>query len=92
MKIYDFILLMKLNRDELFVVIKYYSYMNDKFICDLHLYDTDELRKLVKYYDIDVDEDIDEELLKIAVEWYDEKQLVINNKNIIKKLQGFLCF
>jgi hypothetical protein len=46
----------------------------------------------VKYYDINIDEDIDEELLKIAVEWYDEKQLVINNKNMTKKLQGFLCF
>jgi hypothetical protein len=46
----------------------------------------------VKYYDIDVDEELDEELLKIAVEWYDEKQLVIDNKNMMKKLQGFLCF
>jgi hypothetical protein len=66
--IYDFILLMKLNRNELLIVLKYYSYMNDKFICDLEKYDTDELRKLVKYYDINIDEDIDEELMKIAVE------------------------
>jgi hypothetical protein len=66
--------------------------MNNNFICDLEKYDTDELRKLVKYYNIDIDEELDEELIKIAVEWYDEKQEVINNKNMTKNLQGFLCF
>jgi hypothetical protein len=81
---------MKLNRDELLVVLKYYSYMNDKFICDLEKYDKDELQKLVKYYDIDIDEDIDEELLQNALEWFNEKQLVIDNKNMMKKMQGFL--
>ena len=83
---------MKLNRNELLIVLKYYSYMNDKFIYDLEKYDTDELRKLVKYFQIDIDEELDEELIKIAVEWYDEKQEVIDNKNMTKKLQGFLCF
>jgi hypothetical protein len=83
---------MKLNRNELLIVLKYYSYMNDKFIYDLEKYDTDELRKLVKYFQIDIDEDIDEKILKIAVEWCDEKQILINNKNMMKKMQGFLCF
>jgi hypothetical protein len=83
---------MKLNRDELLVVLKYYSFINNNFICDLEKYNTDELRKLIKYYDIDIDEDIDEELLQNAIRFYDEKQEVINNKNMMKKMQGFLCF
>jgi hypothetical protein len=83
---------MKLNRDELLVVLKYYSYINNKFICDLHLYNTDELRKLVKYYDVDVDEELDDTVLQNAMRFYDEKQEVINNKNMMKKMQGFLCF
>jgi hypothetical protein len=83
---------MKLNRNELLVVLKYHSYTNNNFICDLEKYDTDELRKLIKYYDFDVDEDIDEDLLEIAEKWYNEKQEVIDNKNMMRKMQGFLCF
>jgi hypothetical protein len=60
---------MKLNRDDLLIILKYYCYMNDKFICDLHLYETDELRKLIKYYQIDTDEELDEELLQNALEY-----------------------
>jgi hypothetical protein len=84
---------MKLNRNELLVVLKYHSYINNNFICDLHLYDTDELRKLVKYYqiDIDIDETLDENILENAIRFYDEKQLVIDNRNMEKKLQGYLC-
>jgi hypothetical protein len=46
----------------------------------------------VKYFQIDIDEELDEELIKIAVEWFNKKQEVIDNKSMMKKLQGFLCF
>jgi hypothetical protein len=81
---------MKLNRDDLLMILKYYSYMNDKFIVDLDKYDTDELRKLIKFYHIDINEDIDEELLQNVLEWYDTKQGVIDKQNMKKKLQGYL--
>jgi hypothetical protein len=81
---------MKLNRNELLVLLKYQSYLNDKFICDLEKYDTDELRNLVKYYDINIDEELDENVLENALEWYNEKQEVIDKQNMKKKLQGFL--
>jgi hypothetical protein len=49
---------MKSNHDELLMIIKYNSFMNDRFIYHLNLYDTDELRKLIRYYDINIKEEL----------------------------------
>jgi hypothetical protein len=65
---------MKLNRNELLIILKYYSYINDNFICDLHLYESDELKKLIKYYHIDIDEKLDEDVLKNALRFYDQNR------------------
>jgi hypothetical protein len=59
--------------------------MNDRFIYDLNLCDKDELRKLIKYYDIDIKEKMDEKVLHNAIVWYDEKQEAIDEIGICKK-------
>jgi hypothetical protein len=82
---------MKLNRNELLVVLKYQSYLNDKFIYDLEKYETDELRKLIKYYDFDIDEGLDENILENTMRFYDEKQGMIERQKMMKKMDGYLC-
>jgi Ca2+-binding EF-hand superfamily protein len=91
MKKYYLYLLMTMNRNELLMVLKYYSYLNDNFIFDLEKYDTDELRKLIKYYNYNIDEELDENILQNAMRFYDEKQGMIDNEKMVKKMRGFLC-
>jgi hypothetical protein len=63
--------------------LKYFCILKNKFIVDLTKYEIDELRKLIVYYDIDVNDILDEDFLEIAIEWYDKKQILITNEKMI---------
>jgi hypothetical protein len=46
---------------------------------------------LIKYYDIDEDEKLDDEYLITALNCYDENQNAINREKMDKKMEFYLC-